>query len=393
MEPGALLPRNNFSSIARRLLLSGESRPASQMPTTSHGVHPTTFMMHGHEVNAIDLIPCALSEQQLQVELERHTCDLCDRLRGITAEMLRAPKAPVEKPYKSIKGRGRSITGPKGKPTRSNIGWKGKAIIKHSSIARRLLLNQESSPNLQLPTTSHGDVYHNVSYGVKVEDDEPSVSHRRHVNAPDMISRTLLEIHQQNERAKHTCDLCARSRGITTEMLTAPLEKSGRVRRPSLGRKAKVTVTRVRQFFDLLKLQMGESCQGTLFNSPAVLTSLACGVSRVTVTRTSMELSRLSYCNGKGMSTLKKYDQEWSAVVRDFVNSMLEEDGLVALTDLHSRLSFAYADFPMCVTTLHYFLTALGFLSKEDGDQIYIVPDNRSDTESEYESEEEGEEM
>ncbi|RCN40508.1 hypothetical protein ANCCAN_13566 [Ancylostoma caninum] len=182
--------------------------------------------------------------------------------------------------------------------------------------------------------------------------------------------------YSSHNNRKHTCDLCARSRGITTEMLTAPLEKSGRVRRPSLGRKAKVTVTRVRQFFDLLKLQMGESCQGTLFNSPAVLTSLACGVSRVTVTRTSMELSRLSYSNGKGMSTLKKYDQEWTAVVRSFVSTMLEEEGLVALTDLHSRLSFAYADFPM-----------------EDGDQIYIVPDNKSDTESEYESEEEDEDV
>ncbi|EYB86008.1 hypothetical protein Y032_0286g1374 [Ancylostoma ceylanicum] len=255
-----------------------------------------------------------------------------------------------------------------------------------SSIARSLLLSQDSSSNLQLPTTSRGDVYHNVC-GVKVEDDNYAVSHRRRKtayfdvqeriltragrsrlvlfeaadgsppltptsNEPDFISRTLLEIHQQNERAKHTCDLCARTRELTTDMLTAPLERPGRVRRPSLGRKAKVTVTRVRQFFDLLKLQMGESCQGTLFNSPAVLTSLACGVSRVTVTRTSMELSRLSYCNGKGMTTLKKYDQEWGVVVRNFVNTVLEEEGMVAVKDLHSRLRFAYADFPMCLTTL-----------------------------------------
>ncbi|RCN40509.1 hypothetical protein ANCCAN_13567, partial [Ancylostoma caninum] len=48
-----------------------------------------------------------------------------------------------------------------------------------SSIARRLLLNQDSSSSLQLPTTSHGDVHHNVSHGVKVEDDVPTLSHGR----------------------------------------------------------------------------------------------------------------------------------------------------------------------------------------------------------------------
>ncbi|KAL6744367.1 hypothetical protein Aduo_017308 [Ancylostoma duodenale] len=273
MEPGTLLPRNNFSSIARRLLLNGQSRPASQMPTTSNDVQRA--VTHDHEVNAVDLIPRALLEQQ--VKPERHTCDLCDRLRGITAAMLKAPKAPVEKSYKNIRGTGSN-----------HVGQKAKATIKH-----------------------------------------------------------------------------------------------------------------VREFFKLVRRELGHGSQETVFNSPTLLASLACGVSIRTVTRISKAPPFLDGRDGRASgeddtlpkAALKKFGEEWSAVVRDFVNTVLEEECNITVTDLHSRLCYAYADFPMCSTTLYGFLIALGFSYRKKESEIFILPESSSESESESESEHEDEDM
>ncbi|RCN40511.1 hypothetical protein ANCCAN_13569 [Ancylostoma caninum] len=277
MEPGTLLPRNNFSSIARRLLLGGDLRPVSQVPTTSYDVQPTTSVVHAHELNATDLIPCALLEPQQQVKLERHTCDLCDRLRGITAKMLKAPKAPVEKSCKSIKSRGSS----------------------------------------------------------------------------------------------------------------------------NIGRKAKATINHVKGFFKLLRRELGRGSHETLFKSPTLLTALACGVSIRTVTRISKIPAPLDGRNGRALgeedtlskAAFEKFGQEWSAVVRHFVNTVLEEEGNVTVTDLHNRICYAYADFPMCSTTLFDFLRALDFSYRVKENMIFILAGSRSETESESESEHEDEDM
>ncbi|EYB86016.1 hypothetical protein Y032_0286g1379 [Ancylostoma ceylanicum] len=187
-------------------------------------------------------------------------------------------------------------------------------------------------------------------------------------------------------------------------MLKAPIEKPyksskrGAPGRPSsFGRKAKITVRQVRQFFGLLKKQLGDGCTGTLFNSPTVMTGLACGVSRKTVTRSLTGLARLDDCKSKEpdekntlrMTTIKKFGQEWGDAVHHFVNTVLEEEGNVTVTDLHGRLSSAYADFPMCSTTLYGFLRALGFSYRKEEDKIYILGENKSESESESESEDE----
>ncbi|RCN40510.1 hypothetical protein ANCCAN_13568 [Ancylostoma caninum] len=246
MKPGTSLPRNNFSSIARRLLLNGDSRPVSQVPTTSYHVHRT--VTHAHE---------------------RHTCDLCDRLRGITAEMLKAPK-----------------------------------VGKHNKSIR-----------------------------------------------------------------------CRRGSNI--------------------GRKAKATINHVREFFKLLRRELGHFSQETLFNSPRLLTALACGVSLNTVAIASRIFAPPDEHNPNPWgreailqeTILKKFGQEWSVVVRHFVNTVLEEEGNVTVTDLHNRLCYAYADFPMCSTTLYEFLKALGFSRKVDDNEIYILNENKSETVSESECE------
>ncbi|KAL6744366.1 hypothetical protein Aduo_017307 [Ancylostoma duodenale] len=191
-------------------------------------------------------------------------------------------------------------------------------------------------------------------------------------------------------------------------MLTAPIEKPYKSikkgaagRPPYVGRKAKVTVRQVRQFFGVLKRQLGEGCTGTLFNSPTVMTGLACGVSRKTVTRSLSGLARSDDCklkepDGKNtlrVTTLKKYGQEWGEAVHHFVSTALEEEGNVTVADLHRRLSSVYASFPMCATTLYGFLRALGFSHRKEENKIFILPESSSETESESESEHEDEDM
>ncbi|KAL6744365.1 hypothetical protein Aduo_017306 [Ancylostoma duodenale] len=59
METGTRLRPNNFSSIARRLLLNRESHPVSQMPSTSYDVHRTET--HVDEVGALAIVPLSVS--------------------------------------------------------------------------------------------------------------------------------------------------------------------------------------------------------------------------------------------------------------------------------------------------------------------------------------------
>ncbi|CAJ0588703.1 unnamed protein product [Cylicocyclus nassatus] len=93
-------PVNNFSLIARRLLLHQDvSDKASsvsaielineQQPSTSS----TDVDVHIQQVNANNLVPIAEA-----VKVEVHSCPLCDALKGLTSERL---KAPIEKPSES----------------------------------------------------------------------------------------------------------------------------------------------------------------------------------------------------------------------------------------------------------------------------------------------------
>lgn len=186
-------------------------------------------------------------------------------------------------------------------------------------------------------------------------------------------------------------------------MLTAPIEKpyqavpgsrTGAIGRPSMGQEAKGVVRHVRAFFEEIKRQLGDkACYGTLLNSAVHMTALACGVSQCTVTRlgTSSEdawdrvkkkrvspklKKSLESWSSMRMVSLKQYGDEWGDVVRHFVHNQLEQEANVTVTDLHIRLCYAYADFPMPPPTLYAFLKALGFSYRVDGNNSYIVSDS-----------------
>ncbi|RCN40513.1 hypothetical protein ANCCAN_13571 [Ancylostoma caninum] len=261
-----------------------------------------------------------------------------------------------------------------------------------SSIARRLLLNGESRPVSQLPSTSYDRT------GTHVGKLKPTDLFPCHLKAPKSKQQQLYE------RVNHSCNLCRRVRGLTKEMLKAPMEKprdkKGRGGRPpSIGRKASVTISHVRQFFEQIKKQLDDCYQDTLFNSPTLLTALACGISRNSVSRFSTGLPlnqcKLKEPDGKNtlrVTTLKKYGQEWGEAVHHFVSTALEEEGNITVADLHNRLSSVYAGFPMCTTTLYGFLRGLGFSYKKDRNKIFILAEGQGETESESESEYEDEE-
>ncbi|ETN78742.1 hypothetical protein NECAME_10181 [Necator americanus] len=224
-----------------------------------------------------------------------------------------------------------------------------------SSIARRLLLNHNSWENSQL------------------------------LNTFGPISCTTP---RQVKRKHHRCDLCDRLRSLTAEKLTAPIEKpyevvkpnKGLVGRPSLGRKTKVIVKRVREFFEELKKQIGELGYGTILNSAAVMTGLACGVSCKTVTR----ITKGPECKKKSIvdrytirkANFKKYGPEWGEVVRHFVHNEFYQQGNVTVSDLHRKLCFAYTGFPMSEPTLYGFLETLGFSYRKDRNETYIEPNS-----------------
>ncbi|VDM79385.1 unnamed protein product, partial [Strongylus vulgaris] len=153
-------------------------------------------------------------------------------------------------------------------------------------------------------------------------------------------------IYQENPAMPNCNNLCNRIRSLTPDVLTAPVEKpyevvvptrEGAIGRPSLGREVRCVIGNVREFFEELRRQLGESCQGTLFNSTAQLTALACGVSINTVyragpireplrTKNEQFRARKERVNRRWKETasLKKFGKEWGDVVRHFVRSELE---------------------------------------------------------------------
>ncbi|EYC06712.1 hypothetical protein Y032_0074g850 [Ancylostoma ceylanicum] len=170
--------------------------------------------------------------------------------------------------------------------------------------------------------------------------------------------------------------LCERIRRLNTEKLTIPLGTFDVVRSPtvdtaSLGRRTKVVIRRVRQFFEELKKLLGDSCKGTVFDSPVEMTAMACGVSQATVRSLGVRsefVHELFPRKKKKVvadpealqeTTLRKYGEEWGQIVRFFIKEKLKKENMT-IAALHEMLHEAYADFPMSCTTLYRFTKALG---------------------------------
>ncbi|KAK6757638.1 hypothetical protein RB195_015448 [Necator americanus] len=514
-------PAKDFSSIARRLLLNHNSWENSQLRATS-----SCDSFSSDELNTFGPISFTTPRQ---VKRKHHRCDLCDRLRSLTAEKL---TAPIEKPYEVVKPNkglvGRPSLGRKTKvivkrvreffeELKKQIGELGygtilnsaavmtglacgvscktvtritkgpeckkKSIVDRYTIRKanfkkygpewgemvlsapeqpdRYSLAQSDSDNKESlqqavpsptqssvtysispedddckshleqivpPLTRNNDTYTlsqkdsdrkslldqtdpplspaSTTYSLSCDDDEsmelleePTSSREEvwdrspteELNACDLISGAVSQ--QQGEQKGRCCELCSRIRSLTAERLTAPLEKPydsltprRRVHtsRPAIGRNAKILIRRVRKFFDELKKQLGNEAHGTILSCANVMTVLACGVSANTISRIPRELPeecKVKELEGKNemqAACFKRFDKEWSVPVRYFVSNLMKHEKYIAIGELHSKLCFAFADFPMSPPMLHAFLGALGFSYRKVGNKNYIVESRKN---------------
>ncbi|VDK55955.1 unnamed protein product [Cylicostephanus goldi] len=148
---------------------------------------------------------------------------------------------------------------------------------------------------------------------------------------------------------------------------------------------------------------MGNVCNGTVFNHPVQMTALACGVSMGTIYRlkpgqlpgnssgqtapppppppprklTKEEEARKALleqsCEQMRVLVMKKYGQEWGDIVRHFVLEELKQNKNLSVLELHNKLVWAYADFPMPAPTLYAFLKGLGFTYRVEGSKSIVV--------------------
>ncbi|VDM68968.1 unnamed protein product [Strongylus vulgaris] len=184
----------------------------------------------------------------------------------------------------------------------------------------------------------------------------------------------------------HKCRLCDGIRGLTAERLKAPIEKpraplnksSGKGCYSHLGKETELIVRNVRRFFDGLKQELRGVCKGTLLDQTAMMTVLACGVSVRTVIRVtrsndwSLDTKDIKKENPRRRNSihdgiLQRHGQEWGTVVRQFVLNEIEHQEDVTAAQLHNKICFAFADFPIPEPSFHVFLRALGFTYKKVG--------------------------
>ncbi|KAL6725388.1 hypothetical protein Aduo_007444 [Ancylostoma duodenale] len=168
--------------------------------------------------------------------------------------------------------------------------------------------------------------------------------------------------------------LCEGVRRLTRKRLTIPMGTynivCGTTTDP-LGVRAKVVVRRVRQFFEEFKKLLGDSCKGTILDSPVEMTAMACGVSQATVrslgvnsefvhelfprSKKKVKLDRESV----NESALKKYGEEWGTIVGYFIKEKLKKENMT-INALHKLLCDEYANFPMSRGTLYRFTKGMG---------------------------------
>ncbi|CAJ0589294.1 unnamed protein product [Cylicocyclus nassatus] len=140
---------------------------------------------------------------------------------------------------------------------------------------------------------------------------------------------------------------------------------------------ARDVIRRVRSFFVELKCQLGEESVGTIFNSPARLTALACGVSVPTVwniTRQDSDPERPRRRSKKDLirDIMDKHAENWGEVVRHAVHNKLRQETDVTVEEVRNELQEAYPTFRMSHGVFYYFLRGLGFSYKINKNQPFI---------------------
>ncbi|VDK44867.1 unnamed protein product [Cylicostephanus goldi] len=152
-----------------------------------------------------------------------------------------------------------------------------------------------------------------------------------------------------------------------------------------LDERAKEIIGKVREFFIELKRQLGDEASGTIFNSPAQLTALACGVSAPTVRSCTRRGSisnpqrRDRRRNRKQLAeaVVRKYGNEWGEIVRHLIHGKLRQEADVTTEGIRAELQEAHPSFKMSHCTFYYFLRGLGFSYKINRGQriIFERPD------------------
>ncbi|EYC06718.1 hypothetical protein Y032_0074g853 [Ancylostoma ceylanicum] len=170
--------------------------------------------------------------------------------------------------------------------------------------------------------------------------------------------------------------LCEGLRMLTTKRLTIPMGTYDTVfgrdaDAAPVGIRAKIVVKRVRQFFEELKKLLGDSCKGTVLDSPVEMTAMACGVSPVTVRSLGVrsefvhenfprnKLKVIAEREKKNAAAVKKYGEEWGKIVMSFIKEKLEKDDMT-VSALHKLLCDEYDNFPMSKRILFRFTKGMG---------------------------------
>ncbi|KAL6725385.1 hypothetical protein Aduo_007441 [Ancylostoma duodenale] len=277
-----------------------------------------------------------------------------------------------------------------------------------SAIARRLLLNRQppertETPPVLLPVAGSQLRAENLiaclprnvptvdEYGgivpVQIHDAKPTISDGDSFN-PDChnIAEFMDQLpHHIQRPINRPIALCGRLRRLDKERFIALHAEDAS--RPVLGRRSKVLIKRVRQFFEEMKKVLGDSCEGTIFNSTVELTAWACGVTPDTVTRVGVredfvyelfprkKKKKVVYTFAKEKEvTLKKYNDEWGDIIRDYVKNRMSRDTDMTSYRLHAELCRKYEDFPFGRDTLYTFLSALGVkFGRVDGKRVMTI--------------------
>ncbi|KAL6744370.1 hypothetical protein Aduo_017311 [Ancylostoma duodenale] len=184
------------------------------------------------------------------------------------------------------------------------------------------------------------------------------------------------------------CDLCKRIYSLTEERLTAPLEKPyepvnrhNARGRPALGARTRSLVNNVRKFFEELRRQLEFTCVGTILNCPRIMTSLACGVSRRTISyiahppkQEKRQRKAEKQAPHRQGSAMKLYGKKWAVTVRNFIKYEMKIDKNAKVADLHHKICSTFADFPsMSPKAFASFTRSLGFHHAMVGSKKCIV--------------------
>ncbi|EYC06703.1 hypothetical protein Y032_0074g845 [Ancylostoma ceylanicum] len=220
---------------------------------------------------------------------------------------------------------------------------------------------------------------------VQIHDVEPFVNYSDgfNPNSSNIDEFTTQPSHHFKRPFSRPTPLCRRIRHLDKERFIA-LHAGDPT--PVLGGRSKVLIRRVRQFFEEVKKVLGDTCEGTIFNSTVELTAWACGVPPDTVTRVGVreefihelfprKKKKVDYSFAKEKEvTLKRYKDEWGDIIRDYVKNKMSRDTDMTSYRLHAELCREYKDFPFGRDTLYTLVSALGVkFGRVDGKRVMTI--------------------